>query len=57
MSDLRRALRIAKTEVMIVTRFEIEPTMGKITVLTGATESAESSVAFDLWMGQECACV
>jgi len=33
---LRRALRIAKAEGMIVTRFEIEPTTGKITVVAGA---------------------
>jgi len=49
---LRRAPRAAKAEGMILTRFEIEPTTGKITVVAGTTEGAGSSVAFDLWMAK-----
>jgi hypothetical protein len=48
-TTLRRLLRIAKAEGMVVTGFEFEPATGKITVTTGTIEGARPGAALDLW--------
>jgi len=41
---LPRALRIAKAEGLIVTRFEIDPATGKIIVVVGTTVVAQGPI-------------
>ena len=50
---LRRALRIAKDEGIVIGGFEVDPTTGKIRVVsTSGAEASGAGVAFDSWFAK-----
>jgi hypothetical protein len=51
-TTLRRVLRIAKAEGLVVTGLEFEPTTGKITIAIGTTEGARPGTILDLWVAK-----
>src|SRR5262245_14330573 len=46
------ALRLAKSEGIVVSRFEFAPATGKIIVVSKTTECASSGVALDAWIAK-----
>jgi hypothetical protein len=51
-TDVRRAVRAARTSGIDIDRLEIEPVTGKITIMTRSSSGAEKINDLDKWIAE-----
>jgi hypothetical protein len=52
-TDVRRAVKAARSSGIVIASLEIEPVTGKITIMTSSNSGAEKITDLDRWIAED----